>query len=151
MKLTYLRVALPAALIFGATELSAQTDTTKKVVRDSAAGMLDADVDAKFARLLAALNTLDSNTTRLNAVSGLKAEQITLIDTRTLARGNNQRALDEAVTREETKITTMRSTLQNNMVLRDLLVSKEIPMSQVIAVDVAADGTTATVFYHPKS
>ncbi|MCA2990998.1 hypothetical protein [Gemmatimonas sp.] len=58
-------------------------------------------------------------------------------------------ALDEAISRRERELTSMRNTLQNSVVLRDLLTTREIPMTQVIAVDVAADGKMAMVFYRP--
>ena len=151
MKQFIIRAALPAALLFGAAELSAQTDTTKKpVVRDSAAGVLDTDTKAQFGRLIAALNTLDTNATRFNAISGLTADHIVLVDVRNLLQGNNQVALDEAVARRERELTSMRNTLQNSLVLRDLLTAKEIPMVQVLAVDVDANGKTAMVFSRPE-
>lgn len=151
MKLLILRAVVPAALLFGATELAAQTDTTRKpVVRDSAAGTLVADTKAQFGRLLAALGTLDTNATRFVNISGLTVDQITLLDVRTLLQGNNQVALDAALSRHERELTSMRNTLQNSMVLRDLLSSKQIPMTQVLAVDVAPDGKRATVFYRPE-
>lgn len=151
MKLFILRAALPAALLFGATELAAQSDTTKRpVVRDSAAGTLDIDTKAQFGRLIAALSTLDTNATRFVNISGLTADRIVLVDVRNLLRGNNQAALDEAVSRRERELTSMRNTLQNSLVLRDLLTAKEIPMVQVLAVDVAPDGKMATVYYRPE-
>jgi hypothetical protein len=151
MKQFIFRAALPAALLFGATELSAQADTTRKpVVRDSAAGMLATDSKAQFGRLMAALNTLDTNASRFNAISGITAEQIVLVDVRNLMQGNNQVALEEAVARRERELTSMRNSLQNSLVLRDLLTSRDIPMVQVLAVDVAPDGKSATVFYRPE-
>ncbi len=151
MKQFILRAAVPAALLFGAAELSAQTDTTKKpVVRDSAAGTLATDTKAQFGRLIAALNTLDTNATRFVNISGLTNEQIILVDVRNLMEGNNQVALDEAVSRRERELTSMRNTLQNSLVLRDLLTAKQIPMVQVLAVDVAPDGKSAMVFYRPE-
>lgn len=146
-----LRVAVPAALLFGATELAAQTDTARRpVVRDSAAGTLAVDTRVQFGKLLAALGALDTNATRFVNISGLSAEQIVLVDVRSLLQGNNQVALDAALSRHERELTSMRNTLQNSMVLRDLLSSKQIPMTQVLAVDVAPDGKSTTVFYRPQ-
>jgi hypothetical protein len=174
---TLLRLALPAAMFVLAPTLPAQTDTSTSsqppktrtqppktktktktqppVVRDSAAGTLADKVDsvdtaAQFGQLLASLNTLDTNTARFNAITGLTPEHITLVDVRNLLQGENQVALDNALGRNERQITTMRSDLQSSTVLRDLLVARSIPMSQIIAVDVAPDATKATVYYRPQ-
>lgn len=108
------------------------------------------DATAQFGRLIAALSTIDVNTARFTGITGLKPEQITLVDVRNLLRGDNQQALEQALGKSEAQLTGMRNALQNSMVLRDLLVAKDMPMAQVIAVDVSADGSSATVFYRPQ-
>lgn len=148
-----LRVALPAAMLLIAPSLRAQKpDSVKRkppVVRDSAAGTLG-DTEAQFGRLIAAINNTDVNGRRFLAISGLRPEQIVLVDARNLLRGDSQKALDEALGRRENQIASLRNDLQNSMILRDLLVTRDVPMSQVVAVDVSPDGSTATVYYRPQ-
>ncbi len=118
--------------------------------RDSVAIKKDSlDMKANFGQLMTALTMLDTNTKRFTDISGLSAENIMLVDVRNILQGDNQQALDLAVGKSERQITAMRAGLQNSTVLRDLLVSRQIPMSQVVAVDVSADGKRATVFYLP--
>jgi hypothetical protein len=152
----FLRMALPAVVLAVASPLAAQSrpDSVKRqqppVVRDSAAGTLE-DAEARFGRLLSSLNTLEVNTARFAGITGLTAQQIQLVDVRNLLRGNNQQALDEAYGRNERKVIAMREQMQQSTVLRDLLSSRDINMSDVMAVDVEADGSGVIVFYRPQA
>lgn len=108
------------------------------------------DATAQFGRFIASLNTLEVQTPRFTSITGLKPEQITLVDVRNLLKGNNQRALDQALGKHEPQVTAMRSALQSSTVLRDVLLAKDISMNDVLAVEVAPDGAAATVYYRPQ-
>jgi hypothetical protein len=105
--------------------------------------------EAQFGRLLSSLNNIETNTRRFLGITGITPERIRLIDVSTLLRGGNARAYDEALARRERQLTTMRNDLQNCIVLRDMLLARTLTMSQVVAVDVAPDGSSATVYYAP--
>jgi hypothetical protein len=172
MQMTTLARAIAAALLFAPLLLEAQTrrrtarttsaPPVRVVQRDSAAGVLASrrdsvstrrdtlDAHARFGQLLAAINTIEVNTPRFLGITGLRPAHMDFEDVRNLLRGDAQRALEQAIGRNERRITAMRNALQNSMILRDALVTRGIPMSQVIAVDVSPDATNAVVYYRPQ-
>ncbi|HYW29953.1 MAG TPA: hypothetical protein VE869_00505 [Gemmatimonas sp.] len=93
---------------------------------------------------------MPTRTEQFVRIPSLRAERITLVDVRNLFRETNQqKEFETVVANRARQITAMRSTLQNSIVLRDLLFERQLKMSQVVAVDPQADGS-ATVFYIPE-
>jgi hypothetical protein len=113
-------------------------------------GKAVAPASVTFAQLSAAMGALPEQSSRFVRVRGLRAEHITLVDVRNLFRyTDDQKSYEQALMQHERHITTMRSTLQNSLVLRDLLYDRGLNMSQVIGVQTTADGR-AIVFYQPE-
>lgn len=103
-----------------------------------------------YTQLSAALGGLPTRTEQFVRIPSLRAERITLVDVRNLFRENDhQKEFEIVVANRARQITAMRSTLQNSLVLRDLLFDRQLKMSQVVAVDPQPDGS-ATVFYVPE-
>ncbi len=105
------------------------------------------DVGVRFGRITAALSTAELNTKRFLGITGLKPARLTFVDIRDWVTSDMVNAMDAALVRNARAITTMRSELQNSLMLRDALVERDITMSQVVAVDVSPDASQATVFY----
>lgn len=139
---------LVALAVFCVT--SASTDAQTLAVRPTqvAAARRDStDSAVRFGRLTAALNTSELNTRRLLGITGLRAASIAFVDVRDWLTADMVQAFDAAVLRNARAITTMRSELQNSLVLRDALLERGLTMSHVVAVEVFPDATNVTVFY----
>ena len=103
-----------------------------------------------YGQLSAAMASLADQSNRFVRVRGLRPEHITLVDIRNLFRyTDEQKSYEQALMQHDRQITDMRSTLQNSLVLRDLLYDRQLMMSQVVAVQTTADGR-AIVFYQPE-
>lgn len=124
--------------------LAANADSTAPRPKASAAAA------ASFANMMSAMAAPADRSNRIVRTRGLRAEQITLVDVRNLFRyTDDQKNFEKALSQYERQLTAMRSTLQGSLVLRDLLYERQLTMSQVVAVDMTADGR-ATVFYLPE-
>lgn len=107
-------------------------------------------LDVGLERILLALSTIETQTRRVLQITGLRPAQLAFVDTRQMPRGAASLSLEQAIRQNERKITHMRSELQSSMILRDALVERHIPMSQVIAVDLSSDASLATIYYRPQ-
>lgn len=134
----------------GRAPVSGRLLATRDSAARSAAKPVRPSAAPSFTQLSAALGGLPTRTEQFVRIPSLRAERITLVDVRNLFRETNQqKEFETVVANRARQITAMRSTLQNSIVLRDLLFERQLKMSQVVAVDPQADGS-ATVFYIPE-
>ncbi|MES2524443.1 MAG: hypothetical protein V4617_17220 [Gemmatimonadota bacterium] len=125
-----------------ATKPDSATRNAPKPARPAAA--------PSYTQLSAALGALPARTEQFVRIPSLRAERITLVDVRNLFRETSQqKEFETSIADRARQITAMRSTLQNSLVLRDLLFDRQLKMSQVVAVDPQPDGS-AVVFYVPE-
>ncbi|MES2524442.1 MAG: hypothetical protein V4617_17215 [Gemmatimonadota bacterium] len=143
------RALFAVALLSAPAVLSAQVrDSTVK--RDSSAGRLDVASKPTLTTVMTSLTMLDSNTARLNAATAITADSITLVDVTPLVSASDSATFSATLLSSEKSITALRAAVEKHMALQGALTAKQVPVSQVIAVDVSPDGRRAWVFYRPE-
>jgi hypothetical protein len=148
--LTIRALALALVVTFstlGSSTLHAQRSETASVVAVRAGYGISpqSDIPATFASVLAAIEKASLPDARPDLA--LHASQFVLVDARGLLTSRNSGLLSDALRKHSRDITALREALQAHMTLRDLLVSKDIPMSQVIGVEARSPTERATVYY----
>lgn len=102
-------------------------------------------------RLTAAMSALNANAARFIRIPEARPELVTLVDVRNVFKySDDQKWYEEAIAKHERDITAMRATLQGSMVLRDMLYQRQLTMQHVVAVEVAPDGRSGTVYFRPE-
>ena len=108
---------------------------------------------ATFGNLIAALNNISVQIEHLEALNDLDIEDVQVVNVEDVLNGNNIRALNRALNRNEVEINVLQDFLNNSLndnvvtirnVLNDLEV--DVDVDDVIAINVLDDGTVI-VFY----
>lgn len=147
-----LTIATPLVMaLFVVGSAEAQTpppDSTRKITRDSAAGVLvetDTAHKAEFRRLLSAIESA-----QIPASIPDTAAKIAVLDVRPLVVDGNEAKLTSTLQRHEASVMALRDSLQRHNTVRTLLESHGIPISQVLAVDTSTNPGRATLYYWPR-
>jgi hypothetical protein len=113
---------------------------------DAAAG-LDGRImqQVTFGQLIAAINSQPNHVARLKGMTDLQASGVRLVDAASLTGGNAQ-ALQNALERNQRTVADMRTAVEASTVINGMLGERDLTTANVIAVDVAANGTV-WVFY----
>lgn len=145
-------VLLSAAVVIVAVPLRAQ-QASRTVDRGASNGTLSFAHDPNiipqqvtFGQLIAAVNSQTGHLARLKGMTDLQSSSVRLVNVQGLMVGNNQQALQTALDRNQHAVADMRSGIGDNQVITGLLRARELTPANVVAVDVAANGTV-WVFY----
>ena len=121
-----------------------------------------------FGTLISAINSASAHNAKLTAMTDLTAANVQLVNVEDLLKGENVEALNNALTKNEADITTLRATLDANKTISGLLATTTptasatatttsttatptpLTSADVIATDVGADGKVI-VYYWKKS
>ena len=57
-----------------------------------------------------------------------------------LAKGENMKALDEAVTKNQSDITSLRTAMTSNTAVKTALTNANVDVSKVVATEIGSDG-----------
>jgi hypothetical protein len=137
--------ALSAALL-AAAPLAVSAQTTRA---DSAAGRLDVSMQPTLTTVMTALTATDSNMVRLATATTLTPDSIMLVDVTPLVTPADSATFSAAISANQKQIMALREALVQHAALQGVLSSRQVPLAQVIAVDVAGDGRRAWVLYRP--
>ncbi len=96
--------------------------------------------------VIAALNNIDAQITKLNALNNLTISQVRVVNVQNLFNKNNVNVLNRALNRNRTKILNLRNVLNNNEVIKNALNSNNVALDRVIAINVLSGGGGVTVF-----
>jgi hypothetical protein len=133
---------------------SAQDTTTKK----SSAG--EVAMKPSFGSLISAINSSSTANTKLKALTTVNATDVQLVNVEDLLQGNNAEALNNALTKNQSDIEALRTTLGGSpafstVFAADTSASAVSSMSMkpaakdIVAADVSPDGKV-TLYYWKK-
>jgi hypothetical protein len=99
-----------------------------------------------FGQLIAAINGQPQHIARLKGMTDLQTSGVRLVNVAGLLVGNNQQALQNALDRNTHSVTEMRQAVDVSTVIMGMLRERELTATNVVAVDVAANGTVWVFF-----
>jgi len=99
-----------------------------------------------FAQLISAINGQAQHLARLKGMTDLQPSGVRLTNITTLLVGNNPQALQNALDRNSRSVTEMRAAVDANTIIGPLLAARELTSANVVAIDVAANGTVWVFF-----
>lgn len=139
-----------AALVVTAP-LRAQRANVSRVVKAEAHGTLVHDPDVlpqtvTFGQLIAAINGQPQHIARLKGMTDLQSSGVRLVNVAGLMVGNNPQALQNALDRNTHSVNDMRAAVGASTVIMGMLRERELTATNVVAVDVAANGTVWVFF-----
>ena len=146
-KRTFLAAIATAAAVAVATpSVSQAQDTTRATSKGEVA------IAPNFGSLISAINSASAHNDKLKAMTDITAANVQLVNVEDLLKGNNAEALTNALKKNETDITALRTTLGANTALSGVMTANATPVTpaDVVAADVAADGKVV-VYYWKKS
>jgi hypothetical protein len=141
IRIAVLTVVLAAALVVAPTA-SPQPDNRQ----------------ATFGNLIAALNNINVQIDRLNVLSNIRDSNVQVVNVEDVLSGNNIRALNNALNRNNVEILNLRNFLNNVLnnpncsvvALCDVLNDADIVVSDVIAINVLSGGDVI-IFEQPPA
>lgn len=95
---------------------------------------------ANFGQLISALNNINVQIDRLNALNDLTVQDVRVVNVEESIKNINVEALNNALNRNNTRILNLRNVLNSNTVVVDVLKNADINVSDVIAIDVLSGG-----------
>ena len=101
---------------------------------------------ATFGNLIAALNNIAVEIDELNALNNLEIEDVQVVNVEDVLSGNNIRALNNALNRNEVDILNLRNVLNNNEVIKNALNRNNVAIGEVVAIDVLSGGDVIVFF-----
>ncbi len=110
---------------------------------------------ATFGNLIAALNNINVQIDRLNALNDLTIGDVNVVNVEDVLNGNNVQALNNALNRNDVDINVLRDVLNNSLnnlnveILNDALNNNNVAVGDVVAIDVLSGGDV-NVFFQPQ-
>lgn len=96
--------------------------------------------------LIAALNNISVQITRLEALNDLTVQDVQVVNVEDVLNDNNVEAFNNALNRNNVEIVTLRDVLNNNEIIKNVLNNNNVEIGQVVAIDVLSGGDVV-VFY----
>jgi hypothetical protein len=105
-----------------------------------------------FASLISAIDSTAARNDKLKAATMLTPDKVHLVNVEDLLQGNDVEALKSALTKYESDITTLRTTIGENATITNALTTNtaKLEAKDVVATDVRADGKVI-VYYWKKT
>jgi hypothetical protein len=95
---------------------------------------------ATVGNLIAALNNIAVQITNLEALNNLTVEDVRVVNVEDVLNDNNVEAFNNALNRNNVEIITLRNTLNNNEIIKNVLNNNNIAITDVVAIDVLSGG-----------
>ncbi len=93
-----------------------------------------------FGNLIAALNNIAVQIRNLEALNNLTVEDVRVVNVENVLNGTNAEVLNNALNRNNVEILTLRNTLNNNDIIRNVLTNNNVAIGQVVAIEVLSGG-----------
>lgn len=90
-----------------------------------------------FGAVISAMNNAKASTEDISGLTDAATVNVIRVDT----KGANQAAFDNAMTRNEGDITSLRTAIQANATLWQKLQAENVTLEQIVGIDTQADGT----------
>lgn len=94
--------------------------------------------DPNFGQLMSSIQAAKTSPTQIQGLTTVKSVNVVKVDE--LAKGENIKALDEAVTKNQSDITTLRTSLTSNTAVKNALTNANVDVSKVVATEIGSDG-----------
>jgi hypothetical protein len=95
--------------------------------------------DPNFGKVISSIQAAKTSPTQIQGLTTVKS--VNVVQVNDLAKGENMKALDEAVTKNESDITSLRTALTANAAVNTALMDANVDVSKVVATDIASDGS----------
>lgn len=94
--------------------------------------------NANFGQVISSIQASKTGATQIQGITEVKS--VNVVKVNDLAKGENMTALDNAVTKNEADITSLRSALSANTTVNTALTNANVDVAAVVAADVGSDG-----------
>ena len=129
----------------------AQDTTAKKTSKGEVA------LQPSYASLMSAINASSANTAKVKALTTVNPSDVQLVNAEDLVKGNDPKALADALTKNQTDIDALRTALGSNQTISTLLaadtsaaassMSMKPTVKDVVAADVSPDGKVILYYW----
>ena len=99
--------------------------------------------NANFGQVISSIQASKTEASEIQALTAVK--NVNVVKVSDLAKGENMTALDQAVTKNEGDITSLRTAMTANTAVNTALTDAKVDVSTVVAADISGDGEL-TVF-----
>jgi hypothetical protein len=94
--------------------------------------------NANFGQVISSIQASKTGATQIQGITEVKS--VNVVKVNDLAKGENMTALDNAVTKNEADITSLRSAMTTNTTVNTALTNANVDVAAVVAADVGSDG-----------
>ena len=108
------------------------------VVAVMAVGPAMAANNPNFGQMISTIQAAKTAPTQIQSLTTVKS--VNVVKAADLAKGENMKALDEAVTKNQTDITSLRTAMTTNAAVKTALTNANVDVSKVVAAEIASDG-----------
>jgi hypothetical protein len=99
--------------------------------------------NANFGQVISSIQASKTEASEIQALTTVK--NVNVVKVSDLAKGENMTALDQAVTKNEGDITSLRTAMTANTAVNTALTDAKVDVSTIVAADISGDGEL-TVF-----
>ena len=141
-------VATAAIAAIVTPSISRAQDTTAK---KTSAG--EVALQPSFGSLISAINASSANTAKVKALTTVNPSDVQLVNAEDLAKGNDTKALSEALTKNQSDIEGLRAALGANQTIGTMLAADPAAaamkpsVKDVVAADVSPDGKVILYYW----
>ena len=94
--------------------------------------------DPNFGQMMSSIQAAKTSPTQIQGLTTVKSVNVVKVDD--LAKGENIKALDEAVTKNQSDITSLRTAMTSNTAVKTALTNANVDVSKVVATEIGSDG-----------
>lgn len=94
--------------------------------------------DPNFGRVMSSIQAIKTSPTQIQGLTTVKS--VNVVKVNDLAKGENMKALDEAVTKNQSDITSLRTAMTANTAVKTALTNANVDVSKVVATEIGSDG-----------
>ena len=94
--------------------------------------------NANFGQVISSIQASKTGATQIQGITEVKT--VNVVKVAEIAKGENMTALDNAVSKNEADITSLRSALTANTTVNTALTNANVDVAAVVAADVGSDG-----------
>ena len=94
--------------------------------------------DPNFGQMMSSIQAAKTTPTQIQGLTTVKS--VNVVKVNDLAKGENIKALDEAVTKNQTDITSLRTAMTSNTAVKTALTNAKVDVSTVVATEIGSDG-----------
>ena len=93
---------------------------------------------ANFGQVISSIQASKTETSEIQSLTEVKS--VNVVKVGDIAKGENMTALDNAVTKNDADITSLRTAMTSNAAVNTALTNASVDVSAVVAADVGTDG-----------